>query len=484
MNHQNKKSVEQWVSLISKKELPAIASTVKVLEKFSNDDKSSLPMLSKSILHDQALSSCILKLVNNGQRIGHPKITTVSRATVILGMQAVKNVCLTSTLIDALFESEKLTPNSYQKLSELMARSFYAGILAKMLTAEYNEDTQEEVYLAAMLYTIGETAFWSVAGELTEEILHQEHLPEPEFNDYCHERIGCTFTDISRGLAKNWNLGSLLEKALDHPEHRTGEIKLIYLANKLSGYISKPPTTEVFYELLEEISQLKNITVSQLKTRINNCRAQALGLLSSYGATILEENINPLPTISVDLDNKNHIKLSPEQVQLNIIKELSNLTKTTSDINHFFQLALEQLCLAFNFERTILFIFTQDKKALKARFNFNKNNIKENINMSISLSRQPNIMTYMQQTNSNLRVTNYKDKKWLNYVSEELEPLVSDGPTAFTLVKINQRTIGVISGQHKKTKDIESDVKFNEQSFNEFCFLVEHLNMCLSIISK
>lgn len=484
MNHQNKKAVEQWISLISKKELPAIASTVKILDKFSNDDKSSLPMLSKSILHDQALSSCILKLVNSSQRIGHPKITTVSRATVILGMQAVKNVCLTSTLIEALFESEKLTPNSYQKLSELMARSFYAGILAKMLTSEYNDDTQEEVYLAAMLYTIGETAFWSVGGDLAEKLLHQEHLTEAEFDDYCLELIGCTFNSISRGLAKNWNLGSLLEKALDHPEHRTGEIKLIYLANKLSAFITKPPSSEVFYELLEEISQLKNITVAQLKTRINHCRGQAIDMLSSYGATILEENIKPLPTINVDLDNKNQLKLSPEQAQLGFIKELSALTKTSSDINHFFQLSLERLSQVFDFERTVLFIFTQDKQALKARFNFNKNNIKENINISISLSRQPNIMTYMQKTNSNLRVTNYKDKKWLNYISEELEPLVNDGPTAFALVQINQRTIGVISGQHKKSKDNNDDVKFNEQRFNEFCFLVEHLNMCLSIISK
>lgn len=153
------------VELIAKEELPAIASTVKVLEKFSNDDKSSLPMLSKSILHDQSLSSCILKVANSGWRMSHTQVSTVSRTTVVLGIHAVKNIYLTSALLDSLFESKKLTPNSYQKLTELMAKSFYAGVLAKMLVSDYNEDTQEEVYLASMLYTIGETAFWSVGGE-------------------------------------------------------------------------------------------------------------------------------------------------------------------------------------------------------------------------------------------------------------------------------------------------------------------------------
>ena len=143
MDYKTKRSVDEWVNTISKKELPAIASTVKVLDKFSNDDKSSLPILSKSILHDQALSSCILKSVNSAQRIGLPRINTVSRATVILGVQAVKNICLTSTLIDALFESKKLTPKSYQKLSESMAKSFYSGVLAKMLVSDYNEDKKK-----------------------------------------------------------------------------------------------------------------------------------------------------------------------------------------------------------------------------------------------------------------------------------------------------------------------------------------------------
>ena len=51
--------IQYWVDVIAKNELPAITSTAKMLDKFNNDDKSSLPKLSKAILHDQALASCL-----------------------------------------------------------------------------------------------------------------------------------------------------------------------------------------------------------------------------------------------------------------------------------------------------------------------------------------------------------------------------------------------------------------------------------------
>ena len=107
------KTTEQWIEFIANKELPAITSTASMLDKFSNDDKSSLPKLSQAILHDQALSSCILKVANSQQLKSVNKITTISRATVVLGIQTVKNVCLTAKLVDSLLASKSLDYRVY-----------------------------------------------------------------------------------------------------------------------------------------------------------------------------------------------------------------------------------------------------------------------------------------------------------------------------------------------------------------------------------
>ena len=127
------KTPEQWIDFIAKQELPALTSTAKLLDKFSNDDVSSLPNLSKAILHDQALSSCLLKVANNVQRLSVNPVTTVSRATVVLGIQTVKNICLTSKVIDSLIKNKHLEAKVFDKIKRLMACSFYAGQLAKMM---------------------------------------------------------------------------------------------------------------------------------------------------------------------------------------------------------------------------------------------------------------------------------------------------------------------------------------------------------------
>jgi len=170
-----RRPANQWIELLAEKELPAITSIASLLDRFANDDTSSIPQLSKAILHDQALSSTLLKVVNTSQHASVRKVTTVSRAAIVLGIQAVKNICLTSKILEGLLQAHNLSPNVYDRLLMLMANAFYAGLLAKMMVPDYSDDTQEEVYLAAMLYHIGETSFWSTGSELTEQLIKQVH---------------------------------------------------------------------------------------------------------------------------------------------------------------------------------------------------------------------------------------------------------------------------------------------------------------------
>ena len=207
-----KRPANQWIELLAEKELPAITSIASLLDKFENDDSSSIPQLSKAILHDQALSSTLLKVVNTSQYASIRKVTTVSRAAIVLGIQAVKNICLTSKILEGLLQAENLSPHVYDRLLMLMANAFYAGLLAKMMVPDYSDDTQEEVYLAAMLYHIGETSFWSTGSDLTDELIKQVHLPPAEFEQQCLDITGVKFQTLSIGLAKVWNLGELLIK--------------------------------------------------------------------------------------------------------------------------------------------------------------------------------------------------------------------------------------------------------------------------------
>ncbi|MEY8199850.1 MAG: HDOD domain-containing protein [Colwellia sp.] len=481
MNNKPLRTTEQWIDLIANSELPAITSTAKMLDKFSNDDKSSLPKLSEAILHDQGLSSCLLKVANNIQHIRINKVTTVSRATVILGIKTVKNICLTAKLVSSLLASKNLDLNVYQHLTQLMANSFYAGMLAKMMVPNYSEELQEELYLAAMLYRIGETAFWSAGGDEAKNLASYEATSTQDFNQYCQNEIGITFNELSKGLAVNWGLSDLLIKALDQPTTRTDEVKMIYFADKLSTIIAKPEGSEqAYHRLLADIASIMNITVRKLTVRINHTREQAVKLLSSYSAGILTDRINNLPThkdFAVHAETSNTAE--PEgrdKALLNSFITLTKLMQHSKDFNEYFHVALENIANIFAFERSSFLMLVDDSTRVKSRLVVDRNGQKNKVKINIDITQVDNVIGRVLSTDTPILINDEKDIRWRDFITQDIHELIHDGAIAFIPVKIGKKAIGLICIQL-----ITANKKIAKQDFQQVCSVIDHLNMCLTM---
>ena len=483
MSRVTPKTTEQWIELIANTELPAITSTARMLDKFSNDDKSSLPQLSKAILHDQALSSCLLKVANNAQHIGINKVTTISRATVILGIQTVKNVCLTAKLVDSLLESKSLDYRVYEKLMQLMANSFFAATLAKMMVPNYSDEIQEEVYLAALLYGIGETAFWSSAGEYADKLANSGDINSPDFSQYCQDKIGTSFNSLSRGLAKTWSLSDLLIKALDQPQNRTNEVKIIFFADKLSALIAQPGNNEAEYnKLLRDIAEIMQINVKQLKVRITHTREQAMDLLSSYGAEVLSDLIKELPSSSSFTNNKglpsNEVG-SKDKCVLTAFMKLTELMKSSRDLNKYIQTVLIDAIKAYGFERCSFLLLSDDKKLVKSRFVYTEQGDKDLTKFVLHLRESENAIARVIDTQTPALINDSTSRQWRDSVPMELAAFIDNGSLAVIPVKIGNKVIGTICAQYLENKD-----QIFTEDFQQLCSLVDHLNMCLSMIMR
>lgn len=475
-------SIEQWIDLITQNELPAITSTAKMLDRFANDDKSSLPKLSEAILHDQALSSCLLKVANNLQHMSVNKVTTVSRATVVLGIQTVKNICLTAKLVSSLLASDSLDINVYERLTELMASSFYAGMLAKMMVPNYSEELQEEVYLAAMLYRIGETAFWSSGGEMASQLANYQAKSTADFDAFSRQLLGNNFSELSKGLAKTWNLSDLLVKALDQPEARTDEIKVIFYADKLSAIIAKPEGCKEDYQtLLADIAGIMKISEKQLLARVDYTRQQASTLLTSYGAEMLTEHIKPVPNARDFAEFYNptvntSIK-SSDTILLDGILQLTSLMKTNRDFNSFLQLAMQCITDAYGINRCSFLMLDKDKSSVKSRLIVG-NNVEPNTQpVLVKVKQSDNVIARVITSDTAVLINDYKEVRWQNLITEDIEDIVSSGQTCFVPVKIANSVIGVICLQF-----LIKEYTLSKQNFRQVCGLVEHLNMCLTML--
>lgn len=479
MTEKSKLSPAQWIDVLAKEELPAITSIASLLDKFSNDDISSIPKLSKVILHDQALSSCLLRVANSSHRSPVKKVTTVSRAAIVLGIHAVKNICLTAKILDGLLKSKNLAPPVYDRLMMLMANAFYAGLLARIMVPNYDENTQEEVYLAAMLYHIGETSFWSTGSPLTEALIQKSTMPAEEFQRYCAGKTGINFKDLSIGLAKTWNLGDMLIKSLDRPESRTTEMKIISYANQLASAIASPPKNKAqFTQLLTDISQLMNTDTKTLKAKIEHTRKDALELLSSYGASVLESYLKPLPK-SADFEQIEPQlaveEVSKEQALLRSLQMLTRLTKSHNSVNAYLSQALQDAVQIFSMERCSFWVLSADKKKIETRMTFDPDGLPMVFNRTIALDQGENVMGFALRQDNSVLINDYTHVKWRNYMTAEIERLINKGAICISPVRIGNKVIGLIT-----THRLGKTNKISPENFSQLGFLFDHLNMCLS----
>ena len=497
MRNKKLKTTEQWIELIANTELPAISSTARMLDKFSNDDKSSLPKLSQAILHDQVLSSCILKVANNIQHKSVNKVTTVSRATVVLGIQTVKNVCLTAKLVDRLLASKSLDFRVYKKIMQLMANAFYAGMLAKMMVPDYSDEIQEEVYLAGLLYGIGETAFWSSGGKFADQLAQAVDIENPGFKAYCEQELGTTSNELSRGFAKTWNLSDLLLKALDEPENRTNEIKTIFFADKLSTCIAQPGDSEEdFNGLLEDIAGIMKITVKQLNSRIEHTREHAITLLKSYGAEVLVDLIKVMPVASSFGRSKSFApvnQITKEKSLLAAFMHLTSLMKSSRDLNEYMQTALVDSVKTFKFDRCCFLMLSDDKSQVKSRFVVNDKSEDEGVKIVINIRQSDNAIGRVLDSTMPALINDYTHRQWRDLMTKELVTFIHDGALAIIPVKIGKKPIGVVCAQYfpedRKVANKKHDNKnplvkkeIATDDFEQLCSLIEHLNMCLTMI--
>src|SRR5690606_22888358 len=122
--------------------------TLRIIE-LVEDPTSTAQDLHAVISNDPALSSRILKVVNSSFYGLPGQTSTITRAIVMLGLNAVKNIAIAASLAK-LFRGGELTPTFSAK--ELWNHSNATAIGCKMLSDAMGMGLGDEAYLAGLIH--------------------------------------------------------------------------------------------------------------------------------------------------------------------------------------------------------------------------------------------------------------------------------------------------------------------------------------------
>lgn len=430
-----------------------MASTVRALSRLSQDDLTALSDIGNSIIHDSALTSSILKVANQTSRHKSGSVTTVSRACVVLGFKKLRNICITVKLLGGLLKNATLNKAVYIELLKLMSQSFHAAMLAKMMLANYDEDTQEEVFIATLLTHLGESAFWSMGGELTEklEIRLRRVTDASQRKAIVKDQLGASFEELNQGLAKAWRLSDVLIKSMDDSQTRTPELQVIQLADDASRcFADKSALPSHRNELIERIAKQLKLDKRQAVKRINRCQSDTTEMLDSLGIAVLKQfiykqDVSYIELNSTDVEEIDNSAQAPSidpLTQLKWLRELTMLSTKRISLNQAIQLSIEALTKTLNMDKVLLLMADKNQHALVPRFHNDGCDRQIITSFRIALSDQDSVFTLMQQELLPIWIRENVGERYKRLISSELKRVVSAKGYFLAPLVINNKCVG------------------------------------------
>ena len=368
MNTSKRSSLDDWVRRISEEEMPIFGHTVQQVVSVAEDENASTAELARVILQDASMTARVLKLANSVYYNPHAQqISTISRAVVVLGFTTVRSMCLSIALVDSFVQG---APRD--RLTRELARAIHAAVQARTIAMVQGDESPEEIFIATLLYHLGDLAFWCFSGEAGDRLdtLLRQPGTTPEQAEM--EVLGFRLRQLTANLVKEWRINDLLSATLKNPDIRDIRSRNITLCHQLARAAEKGWEGHRVQQLTLELAEMTGQSDKAVSTSLHQNARDAARIAGYYGAAAAAAVI-PLPrgeqVVSEDELNVPEFPQPDGMLQLRILRELALLLDDPkSDFNLVLELVLEGIYRGTGMDRTLFALLTPDRRGLRAKF--------------------------------------------------------------------------------------------------------------------
>ncbi len=190
-----------------KTDFPAMSASIATINQFAGSERSDAATLSNAILKDLALTNKVLRIANSAYyaRNGGGRISTVSRAIVILGFETIRQLAISLMLFEHI-EDKKQS----QQLKDEFLRASLRGLLSKSLSRHVAPRSEEQAFICGIFHGLGRLL---VQFYFQEEATMIARLAasEPCSEEAAARRVlGIGLEDLGIGIAKSWGFPETL----------------------------------------------------------------------------------------------------------------------------------------------------------------------------------------------------------------------------------------------------------------------------------
>ena len=189
--------------------MPALPVTVTKVVEIANNPATSPVDLNQVISLDPVLMAKVLKLINSAYYGVSTKVNSLVRAIIMLGINTVKNLALSSAVIDTFGRKTQfraLDPQAFWR------HSLAVGVTSKLIARKRGVDSSklEEYFIAGLLHGIGKIPLNNV---FSDQYVEAMSIADRQKTPLCaaeRKVFGFDHTFVGVRIGEAWNLGNAI----------------------------------------------------------------------------------------------------------------------------------------------------------------------------------------------------------------------------------------------------------------------------------
>lgn len=473
----------QWVAQLSDCGMPIFARTAQDIGSITSNKDSTASELSRVVLQDPAMTARLLRIANSPVfNITGRTISTVSRAIVLLGFDEVRTICLSIAVVESMLKGPQK-----ERVMDEMARSIHAAVQARSFAEQRGDEAPEEVFIATLLYQLGDMAFWTFSGPAGVELDTALGMPGADSIKSQQDVLGFSLTSLTLGLSQEWKLGALLQHALEGKQDKDPRCGNVLLGHELAKAAEKGWEDPDMRPLMKRIAESLYMPVQEFTEMVHDNAELATKTAASYGAANASKRI-PLPvkrkagkkSMEPDLDVAHVEYLEPDPgLQLQVLRELATLMESKPDLNSLLEMVLEGIYRGVGMDRTLFAMRTPDQGFLKARYVLEhaSTDLREKFSFEIS-PLKANIFTQVMESRMPVWIRPPVDPKLKGLMTAAVKGVTEDVPFFAMPIEIQGKVIGLFYADRR-----DSGRPLDEDSYSSFRHFVQQANMALTFLS-
>ena len=454
-----------------KSDFPALSESVSTINKIAASDRESVANLSNSILRDFSLTNKILRLVNSAyfRQAGGGSISTISRAVLVLGFDAVRDIAITVML----FEHLKNKTNANQLKEEFLIATL-AGILARDIGQRASIREVEQVFICAMFHRLGRLLsqfYFPDESDEIKRVIEQKNCSEEAATI---QVLGLSYEELGVGIAQSWGFPQLIVGSMrrlppgnirkagtieermrvlsscaselcllateDDPAQRTRRMQQIAARFRDNLLLSEQALGEAVRASFQEVSEFAGIVGINLKQSAfsgmmrnwgsgqssgSETPGLSQGVVTADAATVLDVHV-PSGAIADERSGEKAADAT-EAVLLAGIQDISNTLVEDFKLNDVLRIILETMYRAKGFRRVILCIRDSRENQMLGRYGFGPDAPELSKRIVFPLSFSPDIFHAALSKGVDILITDTRDPKIVARIPEWYRKWINAG---------------------------------------------------------